>query len=37
MTLLQPASQLRGRGLIIEEAVLAPDDEHWFSISKLLS
>ena len=32
VTLLQPASWLRERGLIIEEAALAPDDEHCVSI-----
>ena len=32
VTLLQPASQLRERGLVIEEATLAPDAEHIVSI-----
>ena len=32
VTLLQPARKLRERGLVIEEAALAPDDEHCVSI-----
>ena len=32
VTLLQPASQLREQGLVIEEATLAPDAEHIVSI-----
>ena len=32
VTLLQPAKQLRERGLVIEEATLAPDEEDCVSI-----
>ena len=32
VSLLQPASQLREKGLLVEEAAISPDDEHCVSI-----